>query len=274
MSAAHPTAAIVPAAGSGTRLGVGIAKALHKVGAQSLLELAVRSLADARLHVAGLGADGPRAIDLIVVAAPPAHLDDVLKSLAFLADPGIESDDAPDAFVDSAGTFVAIDDVQERDVPGLMVVAGGATRQESVANALAVLPDDVELVLVHDAARALAPVQVIERVLASLHDGAQAVVPAIPIADTVKLVEDAAVLRTLDRSSLRAVQTPQGFTRAALERAHQAAQERGDTDTSDDAGLCEAAGIPVRVVDGDALAFKITRPLDLVLAEAVLGARE
>ncbi|MHB0928768.1 MAG: IspD/TarI family cytidylyltransferase [Candidatus Nanopelagicales bacterium] len=273
MSAAHRTAAIVPAAGSGTRLGVGIAKALHKVGARSLLELAVRGLVDARLQVEGSGAEGARAIDLIVVAAPPAHIDDVLKALAFLADPGIASDDAPDAFVDPAGAFVALDDVGAREVPGLMVVAGGATRQQSVANALAVLPGDVQLVLVHDAARALAPAQVIERVLASLHDGASAVVPAIPIADTVKVVEEGAVMRTLDRRELRAAQTPQGFTRAALERAHQAAQERGDTDTSDDAGLCEAAGIAVRVVDGDALAFKITRPLDLLLAEAVLGAR-
>lgn len=261
MSARHRTAAIVPAAGKGERLGAGIAKALHTVGAQSLLELAVRGLAE--VHD----------IDVIVVAAPPDHIDDVLQALAFLADTGTESDDAPDAFVDPEGAFVAIDDIPERQAPGLIVVAGGATRQQSVAEALAVLPDDIEFVLVHDAARALAPAAVTQRVIASLVDGANAVVPGIPVADTMKQVEDGAVMHTVDRRTLRIIQTPQGFTRAALERAHQVAQEQGVDDTSDDAGLCEAAGISVRVVEGDPLAFKITRPLDLVLAEAIIGGR-
>lgn len=265
MSSEHRVAAIIPAAGKGERLGVGIAKALHRVGAHSLLALTARGLADA--HAAG------DRIELIVVAAPPEHLDDVLQELAFLADGGVASDDAPEAFVDGDGTFVAVDDVPEREAPGLIVVEGGATRQQSVANALAVLPDGIEFVLVHDAARALTPPAVVSRVLASLHDGANAVIPAVPVADTVKVVEAGAVMRTLDRASLRAVQTPQGFTRAALERAHQHAQEHGVDDVTDDAGLCEAAGIPVRVVDGDPLAFKITRPLDLVLAEALLGGR-
>ena len=237
MSARHRTAAIVPAAGKGERLGAGIAKALHTVGAQSLLELAVRGLADVR------------DIDVIVVAAPPAHVDDVLETLAFLAEATPDHD----------------------HVPGLIVVAGGATRQQSVAEALAVLPDDIDLVLVHDAARALTPAEVTQRVIDSLHDGANAVIPGIPVADTMKVVEDGAVMHTVDRASLRVVQTPQGFTRAALERAHQVAQEQGVDDVTDDAGLCEAAGIAVRVVEGDPLAFKITRPLDLVLAEAILG---
>lgn len=261
MSARHRTAAIVPAAGQGQRLGAGIAKALHMVGAQSLLELAVRGLAE--VHD----------IDVIVVAAPPDHIDDVLRALAFLAEAGTASDDAPDAFVDADGSFVAIDDIPERQAPGLIVVAGGATRQQSVAEALAVLPDDIEYVLVHDAARALAPAAVTQRVIASLVNGANAVVPGIPVADTIKQVEDGAVMHTVDRTTLRIIQTPQGFTRAALERAHQVAQEQGVDDMSDDAGLCESAGIPVRVVDGDPLAFKITRPLDLVLAEAIIGGR-
>ncbi len=265
MSNMHRTAVIVPAAGKGERLGAGIAKALHTVGARSLLELAVRGIVDAH-------SDG-RAIDLIVVAAPADHIDDVLKALAFLVEPGITSDDAPDAFVDPDGAFVAIDDVPAKSTPGLIVVAGGATRQQSVANALAVLPDEIEFVMVHDAARAMTPAHVFTNVLEALHDGAAAVVPAIAVADTVKVVEAGAVMRTLDRSTLRAVQTPQGFTRAAIELAHQAALERGVDDVTDDAGLAEAAGIPVRVVDGDALAFKITRPLDLVLAEAILGGR-
>ncbi len=251
-------AAIIPAAGRGERLGLGMAKALHRIGSRSLLELAARTIADV-----------PE-IDLIVVAAPAAHLDEVLSQLAFLAQPQPDSDDAPDAFVDDAGDFVIIDDIPARRAPGLIVVAGGATRQESVANALAVLPDDTTHVLVHDAARALMPAHVIAAVLAELRDGASAVIPVLPVADTVKVVEDGAVMRTLDRATLRLVQTPQGFTRAALERAHQAAAEQGIDDVTDDAGLCERAGIPVRIVDGDPLGFKITRPLDLVLAEALL----
>lgn len=251
-------AAIIPAAGKGERLGLGIAKALHRIGARSLLELSARTIAE----VPG--------VDLIVVAAPPTQLDDVLSHLAFLAAPAPDSDDAPDAFVGDAGEFVVVDDIPARRAPGLIVVEGGATRQESVANALAVLPDDTTHVLVHDAARALMPVPVFDAVLTALHDGASAVIPVLPVADTVKVVEDGAVMRTVDRATLRIVQTPQGFSRAALERAHQAAQEQGVDDVTDDAGLCERAGIPVRVVDGDPLGFKITRPLDLVLAEALL----
>lgn len=78
-------------------------------------------------------------------------------------------------------------------------------------------------------------------------------------------------MRTVDRTTLRAVQTPQGFTRAALERAHQVARDNGVDDVTDDAGLCEAAGISVRTIPGDPIAFKITRPLDWTLAEAVVG---
>ena len=261
MSARHRTAAIVPAAGKGERLGAGIAKALHTVGAQSLLELAVRGLAELE------------DIDVIVVAAPPQHIDDVLQALAFLADVDEATPAHRGDFRAPDGATISIDEPGVRRLPGLIVVEGGATRQQSVAEALAVLPDDIEYVLVHDAARALTPTAVGRRVLASLIDGASAVVPGIAVTDTMKAVEDNAVMRTIDRSTLRVVQTPQGFTRAALERAHQVAQEQGVDDTSDDAGLCESAGIAVRVVDGDPLAFKITRPLDLVLAEAILGRR-
>ena len=157
------------------------------------------------------------------------------------------------------------------DVP-LKVVAGGATRQQSVAAGLAVLPKSVEFVLVHDAARALAPSTLHEAIIAQLVDkGANAVVPVLPVSDTVKVVEDDIVMRTVDRTTLRAVQTPQGFTRAALERAHQVARDNGVDDVTDDAGLCEAAGISVRTIPGDPIAFKITRPLDWTLAEAVVG---
>lgn len=149
------------------------------------------------------------------------------------------------------------------------VVTGGDDRQASVAAALAALPPDVDLVLVHDAARCLVPAVVVERVVAALRAGAPAVVPVVPVADTVKQVDGAGtVVRTVARDDLRAVQTPQGFARDVLVRAHRAA----GGPATDDAALVEALGLPVATVDGAEEAFKVTRPLDLVLAEALLAA--
>ena len=154
-------------------------------------------------------------------------------------------------------------------VPAATVVAGGAERQDSVRAALAALPREVDLVLVHDAARALVPVDVVETVVAALRAGAPAVVPALAVTDTVKQVDDdGRVLRTVPRADLRAVQTPQGFDRVVLERAH---REAGASLT-DDAGLVEALGVPVLTVPGSPYAFKVTTPFDLLLAEAVLRA--
>lgn len=151
------------------------------------------------------------------------------------------------------------------------VVAGGRERQDSVRLALQALDPDVSLVLVHDAARCLTPVTLIEAVVGALVAGAEAVVPVVPVADTVKSVDGARVVATIDRSGLRAVQTPQGFARAVLERAHAAGA--GADARTDDAGLVEALGVEVVTVPGDEQAFKVTRPLDLLLAEAVLSAR-
>ncbi len=150
-----------------------------------------------------------------------------------------------------------------------MVVAGGAERQDSVRLALEALDPAVELVLVHDAARCLTPPELVEAVVAELRAGAEAVVPVLPVADTVKSVDGATVVATLDRTSLRAVQTPQGFARAVLARAHAA----GLPAATDDAGLVELCGGTVRTVPGSEEAFKVTRPIDLLLAEAVLAAR-
>ena len=228
MAAATKTAAIVPAAGQGERLGPGAAKAFRTLGDRTLLQHAVDTLA------------ATPGIDLIVVVAPADTVADVQQSV-------------------SAATPVT-------------VVAGGATRQQSVEAGLAALPKNVEFVLVHDAARALTPSSLHARVLEQLVEkGANAVIPVLPVSDTIKVVDDDVVMRTPDRNTLRAVQTPQGFTRAALERAHQVARDNGVDDVSDDAGLCEAAGIAVRVVPGDPMAFKITRPLDWTLAEAVIA---
>ena len=155
----------------------------------------------------------------------------------------------------------------------LQVVAGGATRPESVRTALAVLPLTSTFVLVHDAARPLAPVHLVEAVVAALEAGADAVVPGVPFVDTVKAVSGGVVTATLDRSGLCAVQTPQGFRREVLERAH-VAHDTGGPDVTGDAGLVERLGVSVLVVPGHAESFKVTRPLDLLLAEAVLARRE
>jgi 2-C-methyl-D-erythritol 4-phosphate cytidylyltransferase len=147
------------------------------------------------------------------------------------------------------------------------VVAGGATRQASVAAALAAVPEGYEIVLVHDAARALASAELFERVADAVRGGQDAVVPVLPVVDTIKQVDaGGAVLGTVDRSVLRAVQTPQGFRRDVLEAAHAAAVD----DHTDDAGLAEKLGVRVATVDGEEAALKITRPLDLALAELLL----
>jgi 2-C-methyl-D-erythritol 4-phosphate cytidylyltransferase len=171
------------------------------------------------------------------------------------------------AGVDHLVAVVPAELVGRAAADGVVVVAGGATRQESVAAGLAALAPQVRTVLVHDAARALVPAEVVARVVAALRTGHRAVVPGLPVADTLRDLERGPV----DRRGVVAVQTPQGFARDDLERAHAAS---GGVDATDDAGLVEALGVPVHVVAGHPEAFKVTRPLDLLLAEAVVRSRE
>lgn len=154
-------------------------------------------------------------------------------------------------------------------VPRATVVAGGRTRQESVARALAVLAADVEVVLVHDVARAFVPAVLIGRVLDGLRQqGAAGAVPFLGVTDTVRRVTATGDLGELvDRAALAAMQTPQGFRRAVLDRAHAAAST---ADATDDAALVQALGERVVAVRGDERAFKVTVPLDLMLAEALV----
>ncbi|WP_256796200.1 2-C-methyl-D-erythritol 4-phosphate cytidylyltransferase [Terrabacter sp. Ter38] len=148
------------------------------------------------------------------------------------------------------------------------VVPGGAERGDSVAAGLRVLRRDVDIVLVHDAARCLTPVEVFDRVVAAVAAGAVAVVPGTAVVDTIKQVDsDGYVVGTPDRSGLRAVQTPQGFRRDVLERAHAVT-----SDATDDAGLVERLGERVLVVEGDPRALKVTTPGDLEAAARLLGA--
>jgi len=171
---------------------------------------------------------------------------------------------APAAYLDAARREAA-------PYPGPpVVVAGGGERHDSVAAGLAALAPDVEVVLVHDAARALAPVDLFERVAAAVDEAHPAVIPGLPVIDTMKSVDaHGLVTGTVDRATLRAVQTPQGFRRSLLARAHAAPGMRAVTD---DAALVEALGEPVLVVAGDPLALKITTPDDLIRAEAALAA--
>lgn len=157
-----------------------------------------------------------------------------------------------------------IDNIYLDENIGLPVLstAGGARRQDSVANGIAVLPKECTHVLVHDGARPFVTPHVINRVCDALAEGAFAAIPAIEVTDTIKEVKDNKVTQTFDRSLLRAVQTPQGFELARLKKAHQKAQSEG-LEVTDDAMLLEQLGETVKVVEGDMNNIKITTPADL-----------
>jgi 2-C-methyl-D-erythritol 4-phosphate cytidylyltransferase len=220
--------ALVPAAGRGERLGAGVPKALVPVAGIPLV-----------VHAVGrLLAAGP--VSAVVVAAPEAEVE-AIRILVARFDGAVH------------------------------VITGGAERSHSVRSALdhaqAVLPG-VRYVLVHDAARAFTPVSVTEAVVSALVSGLPAVIPVLPVTDTVKQIDHrGVVLCTVDRFALRATQTPQGFTVDVLRRAHDAATDVA----TDDAGLVERIGIPVSTVPGHPHAMKITTPFDLGVAAAVLA---
>lgn len=206
------------------------------VGGQPLIVRALRS---------ALGCDG---VTEVVVLAPAGHRD------------------------------VMNDVVNEVDAPrgaSVTVVDGGLERRDSVALGLAVLSERVGIVLVHDAARALTPVRVFNGVVAAVRAGHAAVVPTIPVVDTLKKVRTTptgeAVVATIDRSTVRVAQTPQGFLRETLMRAH-AEVGRGHAST-DDAGMVEVMGPRVFSVPGDPRSMKITTSHDLAVADVWLRQR-
>lgn len=159
------------------------------------------------------------------------------------------------------------EDLPRARLPGWRLVAGGARRRDSVANGIAALDPRTEVVLVHDAARPLVSAALIERLLAAVavHP---AVIPAVPVSDTVKRVRGDTVVETLDRAALVLVQTPQAFRVDLLRRALQ----RDDTDATDEAVLVERLPEPVRTIAGDPLNLKVTTPRDLDLLRALLRA--
>jgi 2-C-methyl-D-erythritol 4-phosphate cytidylyltransferase/2-C-methyl-D-erythritol 2,4-cyclodiphosphate synthase len=235
-SSAPRVAIIVVAAGSGTRLGEPLPKAFVEIDGRSILS---RSLDP----VFGLAAPVQ-----VIVVAPASHLQHAREIVA-----------------QSAG----------RASDACAVVVGGDSRQASVAAGLAVLLPSIEVVLVHDAARALAPRSLFERVVGEVESTGRGIIPGLAVSDTIKRVEvSGTVLETVDRSQLSAVQTPQGFPRAELVAAYAAAER----EFTDDAALLQHAGGSVAIVEGDPLAFKVTTPWDLrraeqLLAEAAPGGR-
>lgn len=159
------------------------------------------------------------------------------------------------------------------DLERMLVTAGGRERSDSVFNALDDMPDEVRIVVVHDAARPLVPDEVLDRVIAKAREGVGAVA-ALPVVDTLKEVDDEGrIVRTVDRARLWRAQTPQAFPREMLERAHVEARRAG-VGATDDAALCERLGLPVVVVRGSERSLKITEEADFSRAEALQQAPE
>ncbi len=159
------------------------------------------------------------------------------------------------------------------DVDRLMVSIGGRTRSESVANGLDDLPDEAQIVLVHDAARPLVDEATVERVVASVRNGMSATA-ALPVVDTLKAVDaDGRIMHTVSRDGLWRAQTPQGFPRTVIVDAHRRARAEHIT-ASDDAALLERLGIPVRVVAGSERAMKVTDAADFARVDALFGMSE
>jgi 2-C-methyl-D-erythritol 4-phosphate cytidylyltransferase / 2-C-methyl-D-erythritol 2,4-cyclodiphosphate synthase len=228
---ASTVAVIVVAAGSGTRLGHAEPKAFVPLGGSTILGVALDAVF------------GMRETPHVVVVVPADRVDETRARF--------------EAVAAAASVLFA-------------VVAGGATRQQSVARGLAALPHAIDTVLVHDAARPLTPSIVFDEVVAAVRSRRHGVVPAVDVVDTIKRVgEHGRVLETVDRAELAAVQTPQGFPRHALDAAYAAAT----TEFTDDAALVASAGLAVDVVPGDARSFKVTLPADLRRAESIVAER-
>ena len=218
-------AVVIPAGGIGTRMGGRVPKQFLTIGGGSILSATVRCFV------------GHPSVDLVVVAAPAAHLTRTRRLLRPLAASG-----------------------------RLSVVEGGAERQDSVWRGLQALPEAVEIVLVHDAVRPFVTRNLIEDVVRAAAETGAAIC-ARPIAETVKRVSEGHVQETVDRRGLWAVQTPQGFRAGLLREAHEKARRDGVVGT-DDAMLVERLGQPVRVVLGSGENIKITTPEDLRHARA------
>lgn len=267
--------AVLTAAGSGTRLGANVPKALVKLGGVSLVVRAAR----------GLAASG--VVDTIVVTT---HPEDAKRFAALFPGGRVTVGAADEQDAANAGAVTGVGEATweadrvhfGRHSVRVLLVPGGGTRQDSVARGLAAGLDadpDADVVLIHDAARCLTPPEMVASVAEAVRQGHDAVIPALPVTDTIKQVGEPneygaePVEQTVNRRVLRAVQTPQGFARDLIERAHREGASRAmdeATAASDDAALVEALGERVWVVAGDERAMKITTPRDLAVAKLLL----
>jgi len=220
-------AVILVAAGDGNRLQAGIPKALVKISDKTLLEHALENILQVQ--------------DLVQVVVA-SHEDRVEE-------------------------FAAIAKAFAGDKVDLAFTPGGLSRQGSIANALKEVTASADVVLIHDAARCFAPATVFDRVAKAVIETGSAVIPVLPVVDTIKNVNKDVVLGTVDRDGLRIAQTPQGFSREQIIKGY----EDASADYTDDASLLQAQGALVSSVLGDALAFKITVQADLEYAELLLG---
>jgi len=220
-------AVILVAAGDGSRLQAGIPKALVKISEKTLLEHALENI----LPIQGL-------VQVVVAS----HEDRVSE------------------FEQIAREFAG-------DRVHLSFTPGGLSRQGSIANALKEVSDKAKVVLIHDAARCFTPTSVFERVANAVIETGSAVIPVLPVVDTIKSVNQDVILETVNRDELRIAQTPQGFFREQIVKGYATATE----DFTDDASLLQSQGVLVTSVLGDPMAFKITVQADLEYAELLLG---
>lgn len=229
---ARRVSALVAAAGQGTRLGATLPKAYVELAGKTLVERSVRAMLDSGV------------VDDIAIVVSPSMEDHarVIFEKAELTD-------------------------------SVRFVHGSVERADSVWEGLKSIPDEDGIVLVHDAARALTPPDMIARVVGAVQAGAPGVIPVLPVADTIKRVDGIQVIDTPDRATLRAVQTPQAFDLATLRAANEKyfASSTRTFVATDDASLMEWFGQPVTTVEGDGMAFKITTPIDLTLANAIIA---
>lgn len=230
--------ALIAAAGRGTRLGAAVPKAFVRLRGRTLVERSVTAMINSAV------------VDEIIV----------------LVSPDMES--YAREVLDTAGLFDA-------PVP-LRLTHGGGERADSVWAGLQTIPDEEAVVLIHDAARALTPPGMIARVARRVLEGAPAVIPVVPVADTIKQIDGDLVVDTPDRASLRAVQTPQGVLLSGLRAANTAYFSSPDPGfvATDDASLMEWHGVSVVTVQGDPMAFKVTTPIDMTLARTITDEAE
>lgn len=277
--------AVLTAAGSGTRLGANMPKALVKLRGVSLVVRAARGLAASGVVGTIVVTTHPKDVKRFAALFPGGRV-----PVGAAEEQGTDQQDADGQGADSVGGEAGAREAAweadrvhfGRHSVRVLLVPGGVTRQDSVARGLAAglaAVPDADVVLIHDAARCLTPSEMIARVAEAVRQGHDAVIPALPVTDTIKRVgapnaySAEPVEQTVDRRVLRAVQTPQGFKRELIERAHREGAERAlneATAASDDAALVEALGERVWVVAGDERAMKITTPRDLAVAKLML----